>query len=235
MGAEPGAAELRRQLLGDARDRQPAGVGGENDSGLEKWGDFGEKFLLDGEILGDCFDHPIAFGKQREVMIEGSGLDQPDIGRVVKGRRLGAAEGIERGFRCAAGRLPASPAKSSSTTGMPALARCAAMRTPMVPAPSTAARLIIPGRGRAGGRPADGRGAFHAGAGAELMLIPSPLTLRFSLVSGKNRKREYGVKNPWTCSLVSTLQTIDDYRSATRKRFSGLLYPCQGPSSRRMQ
>ena len=148
VGAEPGAAELGGQLRGNAGYRQAAGIGGEDDSGLEEGGDFGEKFLLDGQVLGDCLDNPIAFGKKAQVMLEGSGLDQADVGRVVEGGRLGAAEGIERGVTAMP--LPVSPAKSSSTTGMPALARWAAMRTPMVPAPSTAACWIIPGRACAG-------------------------------------------------------------------------------------
>ena len=84
-------------MRGDARYRQPAGVGGENDSGLEEGGDFGEKFLLDGQVLGDRFDDPIAFGKKGQVVLEGPGLDQADVGRIVEGCRLGAAEGIERG------------------------------------------------------------------------------------------------------------------------------------------
>jgi len=37
-------------------------------------------------------------------------------------------------------RSPSGVARSSSSTGTPALARCAAMREPIVPAPSTAAR-----------------------------------------------------------------------------------------------
>jgi hypothetical protein len=52
----------------------------------------------------------------------------------------------------------------------------------MVPAPKTAAWLIITERGLAG----DGEEARSMeDAGAELMLIPSPLTLRFSIASQK--------------------------------------------------
>ena len=90
MGAEPGPAELGRELPGNAGYRETAGVGGEDDSGLEKGGDFGEDFLLDGQVLGDRLDHPIAFGKTRQIVVEGSGLDQLDIGWVVKGGWLGA-------------------------------------------------------------------------------------------------------------------------------------------------
>jgi hypothetical protein len=97
VGAEPGTAELGRQLRGDARDRQAAGVGGEDDSGLEERGDSGKKLLLDRQILGDCFQDPIAFGKKAQVMLEAAGPDEADGGRVVKGRWLGAAEGLERG------------------------------------------------------------------------------------------------------------------------------------------
>lgn len=95
MRAEPGTAEFRRQTGRDATHGQAACIGGEDDAGLEVRCDFDKKLPLDFQILGDGFDHPVAFVQERQVVVEVSGLDEADCRRVIECGRLGAGQRLQ--------------------------------------------------------------------------------------------------------------------------------------------
>ena len=68
--SEPAPADGFRQFGRDRRDRQAAGVGGQDRVALQVRHDLVEQRLLDGQVLGDGLDHPVAIGQQRQVVVE---------------------------------------------------------------------------------------------------------------------------------------------------------------------
>ena len=96
MRAEKAPANARRHAGCDRRDRQATGVGGENGVRLEVRDDLLEQSLLDGEVLGDGFDHPIAIRQQRQIVVEVTHADACRVRGVVKRRRLILLECLQR-------------------------------------------------------------------------------------------------------------------------------------------
>ena len=107
--------------------------------------DIREQRLLDGQILGNGLNDPVAGGQQVR-----SSSKLPTVMRAAKdGSKKAAGLALLSPSSGLGGDGAAGAVRrriSSSTTGRPALARCAAMREPMVPAPRTAAlRMGIEG------------------------------------------------------------------------------------------
>src|SRR5262245_50662064 len=70
MSAEKIAAKLRRKALGYTRERNAAGVGGEDGVGAPMDVDVLPQRALDIKVLGDSLDYPIAFRNSRQVIVE---------------------------------------------------------------------------------------------------------------------------------------------------------------------
>ena len=154
--AEKMLAEFGRIAFGDLRQRNAAGVGGDDGAGRAMRDHPVVERALDGEVFGDGFDDPVAVCDLREVVVEVAGGDEAGgFGNEERGRAA-----FERGFDAIARGLIATLRRrtiSSSSDGICALARCAAMREPMVPAPRTATRrigfsFVIVGLGKNGPR-----------------------------------------------------------------------------------
>ena len=192
VGAEPGTAECRRQLLGDAGYRQTAGVGGEDDSGLEKGGDPGENFSLDGKVFCHRFQHPIAFGEKTQVMIEGSGLDEPEAGWIIKSGRFRPAEVFQCNLRYALAGISGQVEQNYGYASVGQMGRDAHTHGSR----TQDGGLLNHPRPRRRGTERRGGDGFHCGRRREAhgsdFSLSNVTLLRWQ---GKNRAREFGVKH----------------------------------------
>jgi hypothetical protein len=69
-------AEFGGKAFGDLRERNAAGVGGDDGAGGPMRNHAIVERAFDGEIFGDGFDDPVAVFDLREVVIEAAGGDQ---------------------------------------------------------------------------------------------------------------------------------------------------------------
>ena len=90
---EVDAAEARahrlRQPLRQGIDRQARGVGGDDGIGREVWRDLRVQVVFPVHALGDGFDHQVASGQQRQVLVVVGGIDELEP---VPGRQRGRFE-----------------------------------------------------------------------------------------------------------------------------------------------
>jgi hypothetical protein len=96
VGDEEVLAEVVRAALGHADDREPRGVGGHHGARLAVLFDLGEEALLDGHVLLDDLDDPVAVGDLVHVVVKVAHLDEPDQVLVVERRGLALEELVQR-------------------------------------------------------------------------------------------------------------------------------------------
>ncbi len=70
MRAEPAAAEVVGEALGDLGDGQSAGVGGDDGSGFADGVNLAQQFALQVEVFDDGLDDPVNFRELLEVVFK---------------------------------------------------------------------------------------------------------------------------------------------------------------------
>ena len=95
--AEPGAAEVVGEAFDDFRDRQTAGVRGDDGAGLANLFDLAQQAALDLEVFDDGFDDPVDIGELVEIVFEVADGDQARERWLEEGGGLGLHRGFETG------------------------------------------------------------------------------------------------------------------------------------------
>ena len=96
MGDEEILDKAIGQALGQLGQRQGRGVGGDNGAGAPDGIDLAVKVLLNGRILDDGLDDPIAVGQALQVVFDVARFDEGDVLLVHQGRGIGLQEPLAR-------------------------------------------------------------------------------------------------------------------------------------------
>ena len=124
--------------LGDLRDRDARGVGGQDGARRRVLLELREELLLELEPLGHRLGHELgALQRRRQVALEADAA-------ALDARRLEPVEHPVGHLDAGLARSSASALTSYSATSMPARASTAPMPGPIVPVPITAARFTSP-------------------------------------------------------------------------------------------
>ena len=76
VGAEEVGAEFVGETFGDERERDAAGIGGDDGTGATDLGDAGPEGAFDVEFFGDGFNDPVALGEFSEIVFEVAGRNE---------------------------------------------------------------------------------------------------------------------------------------------------------------
>ena len=99
VGAKPGAAEVVGEAFDNFRDRQTAGIGGDDGAGLANLLDLAQQAALDLEIFDDGFDDPVDIGELVEIVLEVADGDQARE----RGLKESGGLGLDGGFQSGGG------------------------------------------------------------------------------------------------------------------------------------